>query len=110
MHAVSEVLPILPILPETPLLLRELLNACSAEARHFRKKISHYNSALAMAPVRAEFVGLCPGISKYNPTVTVNGSMYHEMGALLPPMGKKPRFAAVYIHDTDNPAQHQKHF
>ena len=32
------------------------------------------------------------------------------MGALIPPTGKKPRFAAVYIHDTDNTAEHRKHF
>ena len=107
MHAVPEVLP---TFPEPPLLLRELLTACSAEARHFRRNIRHYNSALAMASVRAEFVGRGPGISKYNPTITVHGRMYHEMGALIPPTRKKPRFAAVYIHDTDNAVQHRKHF
>ena len=74
MHAVPEVLP---TLPQPPLLSRELLTACSGEARHFRKNIRHCNSALAMASVRAEFSGRSPGISKYNPIVTVRGRIYH---------------------------------
>ena len=36
--------------------LRELLTSASAEARHFRLKIRDYNSAMAMASVRSEFV------------------------------------------------------
>ncbi len=63
-----------------------------------------------MASVRAEFVARGPGVSKYNPTVTVHGRMYHEMEALLPPTGMKPRFAAVYIHDTEQAALLRKYF
>ena len=101
---------VLPNFPEPPHLLRELLTSNSAEARHFRRHIRHYNSALAMASVRAEFVARGLGVSKYNPTITVHGRMYHEMGALIPPTGKKPRFAAVYIHDTEQATQNRKHF
>ncbi len=36
--------------------------------------------------------------------------MYHEMGALIPPTGKKPRFTAVYIHDTENAVPNRRHF
>ena len=36
--------------------------------------------------------------------------MYHEMGARIPPTGKKSRFADVYIYDTDNTAENRKHF
>ena len=66
---------------EPPKLLRELLASNTATARHFRKNIRMYNSALAMASVRAQFVSRGPGTSKYNPTVTVHGRMYHEIGA-----------------------------
>ena len=101
---------VLPTSRESPPLLRELLNSNSAECRHFRKHIRHYNSALAMASVRENFVTRGPGSSKFNPTVTVHGRMYHEMGALIPPIGKKPRFAAVYIHDTEHDSHYRKHF
>ena len=95
---------------EPPKLLRELLTSDSAEARHFRKHIRLYNSALAMASVRADFVRRGPGISKYNPTITVHGRMYHEIGALLPATGMVPRYASVYIHDTERAASNRKHF
>ncbi len=49
-------------------------------------------------------------MSKYDPTVTVHGRMYHEMGALIPPTGMRPRFAAVYIHDTEQAAHNRKYF
>ncbi len=62
-----------------------------------------------MASVRDEFVAQGPGVSNYNPTITVHGRMYHEMGALIPPTGKKPIFAAVYIHDTEHAVRNRKH-
>ena len=42
---------IIPTFPEPPTLLRQLLTSKSAEARHFRKNIRYYNSAMAMASV-----------------------------------------------------------
>ena len=55
---------VIPTFAEPPALLKKLNTSKSAEGRHFRKKIRHYNSVLAMAPVRAEFVSRGPGISK----------------------------------------------
>lgn len=107
----SQVVPlVLPAFPEPPTLLRELLTAQTAEAKHFRGKIRGYNSALAMGSVCAQFVSRGPGPSKFFPTITVHGRMHHEIGALIPPAGKKPRFAAVYIHDTEHAAANRKHF
>ncbi len=42
--------------------------------------------------------------------MTVHGRMYHEIGALSPPSGVKPRFTSVYIHDTDHAVDSRKHF
>jgi len=100
----------LPTFPEPPPLLRELLVSSSSDAKHFRKHIRSYNSALAMASVRADFVSRGAGESAYNPTITVHGRMYHEMGTLSPPSGLKPRFASVYIHDTEHATRNRKHF
>ena len=94
----------LPTFPEPPALLRQLLTLSSKDAKHFRRYIRLYNSTLAVASVRANFVERGPGSSKFFPTVTVHGRMYHQMGALIPPQSNKPRFAAVYIHDTDHAA------
>ena len=101
---------VLPTFREPPPLLQELLTSNSAECRHFRKHIRHYNSALAMASVRANFVTRGPGSSNFNTTVTVHGRMYHEIGALIPPIGMKPRFSAVYIFNTEHASHNRKHF
>ncbi len=63
-----------------------------------------------MASVRADFVARGPGTSNYTLTVTVHVRMYHEIGALIPPTGKKPRFPAFCSHDTEQAAMHRKHF
>ncbi len=85
-------------------MLRELVTARSAEARQFRRYIRLYNSALSMISIRADFPERGPGDSKFFPTVTLHGWLYHEMGALIPPLCKKPLYAAVYTHDTDRTA------
>ena len=36
--------------------------------------------------------------------------MYHEIGALEPATGMLPRFASVYIHDTEHATSNRKHF
>ncbi len=36
--------------------------------------------------------------------------MYHEIGALQPANGMYPRYASVYIHDTDHATSNRKHF
>ena len=101
---------VLPTFREPPPLLQELLIFNSAECRHFRKHIRHYNSALAMASVGPNFVTRGPGSSKINPKVALRGRMYHEMGPLIPPIGKKPRFSAVHIHDTEDASHNRKNF
>ncbi len=63
-----------------------------------------------MASVRGHFVAKGAGESSYNPTVTVHGRMYRGIGALNPPAGLKPRFASVYIHDSEHAAINRKHF
>ena len=93
---------------EPPLLLQEFFTASSAEARHFPKNVSHYNSSMDMESVRTEFVARGRGILKYNLVVTVRGWTFHEMGALILPTRNKTRFTAVHI--TDNAAQHWKQF
>ena len=45
--------------------------------------------------------------NKYNngrgpPNLRVHGQSCHQIGSLLPPLGKQPKFAQLYIYDTDN--------
>ncbi len=65
---------------------------------------------MVMASVRADFVTRGPGQSKSNPTITVHGRMSHEIGALCPAFGGTPRFASLYIHDTEQASSSRKNF
>ncbi|CDF35745.1 ATP dependant DNA Helicase Pif1 [Chondrus crispus] len=54
-----------------------------------------------MASVVAKWVNRGPGTSNFNPTMTMQGDMYHYMGPMMPSEGRAPSYASVYIHDSD---------
>ncbi|CDF36294.1 unnamed protein product [Chondrus crispus] len=95
----------LPLLPDPPALLRSLLIDDTPRACSFRKNIRAYNVALSMASVVAKWVNRGPGPSNFNPTMTMQGGMYHYMGPMMPSEGRAPSYASVYIHDTDYATQ-----
>jgi hypothetical protein len=39
---------------------------------------------------------------KSPPMFVMNGENYHQIGSLLPLPGRQPKFAQLYIYDTDN--------
>lgn len=50
--------------------------------------------------------------NKYNngcgpPTVRIQGQNCHRIGSLLPPEGQKPKFAQLYIYDTENEVENR---
>ncbi|CDF39089.1 ATP dependant DNA helicase [Chondrus crispus] len=95
----------LPLLPDPPALLRSLLIDDNPRARRFRNNIRAYNAALSMASVVAKWENRRPGPSNFNPTMTMQGGMYHYMGPMMPSEGRRPCFASVYSHDTDYATQ-----
>ncbi|CDF41005.1 unnamed protein product, partial [Chondrus crispus] len=95
----------LPLLPDPPALLRSLLIDDTPRARSFRKNIRAHNVALSMASVVTEWVNRGPGPSNFNPTMTMQGGMYHYMGPMMPSEGRAPSYASVYIHDTEYATQ-----
>ena len=90
----------LPPLLKPPTYLMDLYNLFRPEAISFRRNIRGYNSLLACtsfgANVNDEFQGR--GISNFS----VHGEVYHLIGSLLPEEGQVPRFAQLYIYDTEN--------
>ena len=101
---------IIPTFAEPPALLQELLTSSSAGGIYFRKNIRQYNSASSISYVRTEFISRVPRVSKYNPIITNHGRMYHKIGALQPADGVFPRYASVYIHDTEHSTLNRMHF
>ncbi|XP_068342953.1 uncharacterized protein [Pyrus communis] len=67
----------------------------------FKRNIRSYNSMMALTSMGAK---VDPSINKgRGPYVfKINGQVHHLMGSLLPPESDNPKFAQLYIYDTQN--------
>nr|CAD1844329.1 unnamed protein product [Ananas comosus var. bracteatus] len=92
----------LPLLQSTPELLDTLLDyGVSGKAKHFRQNIRTYNSMFAFTSFGAKVdndINRKPGPYVFK----ISGQNYHRMGSLLPMDGHRPKFAQLYIYDTEN--------
>jgi hypothetical protein len=92
----------LPLLEQPPPLMQQLLfNNSSAASKNYQANSRTYN---------AMFSFTSPGMNfdeTYNkgkgpPTLRLQGQVCHRIGSLLPLPGQRPKFAQLYIYDTDN--------
>ncbi|XP_030970665.1 uncharacterized protein LOC115991053 [Quercus lobata] len=92
----------LPLLKEPPPFLGNLLNINSDERSiNFQLGIRIYNSLFAFTSLggnvdRSVNNGSGPYVFR------VNGQTHHRIGSLLPVHGQKPKYAQLYIYETDN--------
>ncbi len=90
---------LMPLLKPPPYLMN-LYTSSESEADSFRRNARSYNSLLACtsfgANVNDEFQGR--GVSNFS----IHGQIYHLIGPLLPEEGQIPRFAQLYIYDTEH--------
>lgn len=63
------------------------------------KNIRGFNSSLAFASLGVK-EDLLQSHGPY--TFRISGSVYHRIGHLFPSEGKSPKFAQIYIYDTEN--------
>ncbi len=63
----------------------------------FLKNVFKYNNAFCMAFLRENWVSRGEGQSSFNPTVTIQGGIYHFLGALEPAPGTRPAFCLCTI-------------
>ncbi|XP_038719916.1 uncharacterized protein LOC120012542 [Tripterygium wilfordii] len=92
----------LPLLRSTPLLLDELLD-CEGPPRSkkFQKYIRIYNSMFAFTSLGGK-IDRTTNDSQGPFVFKLGGQSYHRIGSLLPIDGEAPKFAQLYIHDTDH--------
>lgn len=92
----------LPLLNSPPPVLQELLfRSESPQSKNFQQNIRAYNMMFAFTS---------PGINidkSFNngqgpPNIRVQGQSCHRIGSLLPLPGDPPKFAQLYIYDTQN--------
>ncbi|XP_063418456.1 uncharacterized protein LOC134701259 [Mytilus trossulus] len=89
----------IPALLTPPETLKTLLTENTTRAKYFRQNIRAFNSSLAFSSL-----GVKEDILKSRGPYTfrISGSVYHRIGQLFPEPGKAPKFAQIYIYDTDN--------
>jgi len=88
----------LPSLKPLPPFIKDLLTDSNPESKNFIKSIRNYNSALAFASIGAEVSQMSgPGTYCYK----IQGQIYHRISALHPNVGERPKFAQLYILDSE---------
>ncbi|KAF9591899.1 hypothetical protein IFM89_009507 [Coptis chinensis] len=101
----------LSLLKEPPSFIKQLMDYNGRpRSRKFRENIRSYNTMFAMTSMGGKIdkdinkKGCGPYVFK------LTGQKHHKIGSLLPMSGQKPRFAQLYIHDTENEVQHRVDF
>ncbi|KAL6521907.1 hypothetical protein OROMI_031784 [Orobanche minor] len=91
----------LPKLNNPPQSLQQLLHGDNEKSKHFRDNIRSYNSMFSFTSIGAK-IDTSINQGKSPPIIKMQGQNYHLMGSLLPPDGETPKFAQLYIYDTEN--------
>ncbi|KAK9050800.1 hypothetical protein SSX86_030230 [Deinandra increscens subsp. villosa] len=93
---------VLPLLIDAPEPLRRLLDFNDPRAKFFMENIKLLNAMFAMTSTGGK-VYFEPNNSRGPPSFRINGHNHHRIGSLLPSHAdNRPRFAQLYIYDTDN--------
>jgi hypothetical protein len=92
----------LPLLRQPPGYLKHLLiEDTTKPSQQFQQSVRMYNAMFSFTSPGMKFDKKIPG-SKGPPTLRLHGQPCHRMGSLLPTLGEAPKFAQLYIYDTDN--------
>ncbi|XP_012833651.1 PREDICTED: uncharacterized protein LOC105954527 [Erythranthe guttata] len=86
---------------ESPDPLKILLFGTDGRSKHFQEHIPSYNMMFSFTSIGGKIqTTINRGSGPY--TFLLHGQNYHLMGSLLPDEGSRPKFAQLYIFDTEN--------
>lgn len=92
---------VLPKLTRPPCLLFDLLHGKHENSKDFVESIRAYNMMFAFTSMGGRVdKSINHGSSPY--VYRISGQNYHLMGSLVPQIGDNPKFAQLYIYDTDH--------
>ncbi|KAK7315487.1 hypothetical protein VNO77_34037 [Canavalia gladiata] len=91
----------IPFLEKTPLKLLNLLQNDDSHNKYFIQNIRSFNMMFSFTSMGGT---IDRKINDGNgpPMFVMNGENYHRIGSLLPLSGETPKFAQLYIYDTEN--------
>ena len=97
----------LPLLQNPPKFQQQLLfEQNTAYAKNYQQNIRTYNMMFAFTSAGIKFdKTISP--SRGPPTIRIQGQLCHRIGSLLPMPGKEPKFAQLYIYETENEVQNR---
>ncbi|PNY15928.1 ATP-dependent DNA helicase PIF1 [Trifolium pratense] len=91
----------LPLLKRPPKLLLDLINGHDRRSSNFKENIRAYNSMFAFTSMGGQINdNINDGSGP--PQFILGGQNYHRIGSLLPEAGTTPKFAQLYVFDTQN--------
>lgn len=96
----------LPPERKPPPFLQDLLSG-GARTNHYKKYIRIYNSLFAFTSLGGKVDNkINRGRAPY--TFKLHGQNYHLIGSIHPVDGQNPKFAQLYVYDTENEVQNRK--
>lgn len=99
---------ILPLLQHPPPYLRSLMEDFNSnDSTKFKKSIRSYNNAFSSTLLGAN-IDYCILNGGGPFTFRIHDKTYHKIGSLLPVDGKQPKFAQLYIYDTEHKLKNRK--
>ncbi|XP_035845337.1 uncharacterized protein LOC110933803 [Helianthus annuus] len=97
----------LPNFKETCLEYQNLFKSLDDKCKHFLLNICRFNSMFLFTSMGGKVDSkINRGNAPY--VYRISGENYHTLGSLLPKEGGEPKFAQVYIYDTDNEVCNRK--
>ena len=100
----------IPLLNKPPNLLEGLLNGEDQRRKSFLQNIRVYNNMFSFTSIGGK-IDTSMNNGSAPQQFILNGQNYHRIGSLLPEHGSKPKFAQLYIYDTENEmSNRKKHF
>ncbi|MCH79880.1 ATP-dependent DNA helicase PIF1 [Trifolium medium] len=91
----------LPLLKKPPDLLLGLINGRDRRSKNFKDNYRAFNSMFAFTSLGGH-INYSINNGGGPPQFILSGQNYHRIGSLLPEAGTTPKFAQLYIHDTQN--------
>ena len=97
----------LSLLQNLPQYLQQLLfHDDTIDSKNYQHNLRAYNMMFAFTSAESKLDKTINN-SKGPPTIRIQGQPCHRIGSLLPMPGKKPKFAQLYIFDTENEVQNR---
>ncbi|XP_045797949.1 uncharacterized protein LOC123892172 [Trifolium pratense] len=97
----------LPLLDQPPELLQHLLFSYhNADSKNYQTHTRIYNSMFAFTSPGMKLDDK-KRIGRGPPTLRIQGQVCHRIGSMLPVHGQPPKFAQLYIYDTENEIQNR---